>query len=353
MNMAVTIKDIAKEVGVAPSTVSRVINGSASISEETRKKITEVMAEMNYHPNSIARNFANGSTNTIGLVMDAQDEAAFANAFFNRSVYAIESIAQANGYNLLITNSSAYDGGSSAVENLVLEKKVDGIILPVSCMKKSLISLMKKNQFPFMILGEPQNAVKDISWVDINNVMGGEIAVNHLVAKGYQKIAFIVEDEETIFAKKRIEGFQNGLKMMNMEERFHYIKNCQGNIEMAGKFTEDLLEMDNAPDAFLCANNMIAYEVGKVIKHKKIEIPQEIGIMTFDNYPIAAYMDPPLSVVDIDTYSLGEQAASNLIQNIKHADQENKQITISTRIISRESTSRERRECDAGNGSIS
>ena len=111
--------------------------------------------------------------------------------------------------------------------------------------------------------------------------------------------------------------------------------------------------MDNAPDAFLCANNMIAYEVGKVIKHKKIEIPQEIGIMTFDNYPIAAYMDPPLSVVDIDTYSLGEQAASNLIQNIKHADQENKQITISTRIISRESTSRERRECDAGNGSIS
>ena len=102
--MGVTLNDIAKKVGVSPSTVSRVINGSAPISDEMKKKIYKAMNELNYHPNSLARNLATGSSLTIGLVVDADNETAFANSFFNRSVYAIERVAQKNGYNLLITN---------------------------------------------------------------------------------------------------------------------------------------------------------------------------------------------------------------------------------------------------------
>ena len=113
--MSVTIKDIAKRVGVAPSTVSRVVNGSASISEETKSRILQVMEEMNYHPNSLARNLVNGSTFCIGLIMDARDEGTFSNTFFNRSVYAIEKVTQANGYNLLIANDDS-SRGVSAVE---------------------------------------------------------------------------------------------------------------------------------------------------------------------------------------------------------------------------------------------
>ena len=87
--MAVTIKDIAREVGVSPSTVSRVINGTASISEETKEKIYKAMEDLNYHPNSLARNFANGSTNAIGLVIDAEEDRTFSNTFCNRVLYSI------------------------------------------------------------------------------------------------------------------------------------------------------------------------------------------------------------------------------------------------------------------------
>lgn len=119
--MPATIKDIAKKVGVNPSTVSRVINGTASISEETRQKIRDAMKELDYHPNSLARSLVNGSTFTIGLVIDAGNRDAFSNAFFIRSVSAIEAVAQEKGFNLLIT-SEANRENESIVKNLVLEK---------------------------------------------------------------------------------------------------------------------------------------------------------------------------------------------------------------------------------------
>ena len=152
--MTVTIKDIAKAVGVNPSTVSRVINGTASISEETKEKILQVMKELDYHPNSLARSLVNGSTFTIGLVIDAGNKDAFSNAFFIQSVIAIESVAQSKGYSVLITNHSLSD--SSNIKNLVQERKVDGIILPVQCMTGELIDLMTSSDFPFVVMGEPQ-----------------------------------------------------------------------------------------------------------------------------------------------------------------------------------------------------
>ena len=130
--MSATIKDIAKAVGVNPSTVSRVINGTASISEETREKINQAMKELDYHPNSLARSLVNGSTFTIGLVIDAGNRDAFSNAFFIQSVIAIETVAQTKGYSVLITNNSLSD--SSNIKTLVQERKVDGIILLVQCM---------------------------------------------------------------------------------------------------------------------------------------------------------------------------------------------------------------------------
>lgn len=130
------------------------------------------MKELNCHPNSRARNFANGITNTIALVIDAEDENTFANTFFNRSVYAIERVAQKNGYNLLITNDM--DEKGSSITSLVYEKKVDGLIFPSSSIRKELTDLLEKEQFPFVVLGEPEEFPDRLDWVDINNYEGGK-----------------------------------------------------------------------------------------------------------------------------------------------------------------------------------
>ncbi|MDK2809036.1 MAG: hypothetical protein PWP24_1773 [Clostridiales bacterium] len=339
--MAVTIKDIAKKVGVSPSTVSRVINGNAVISKETKDKIVEAMREMDYHPNSLARNFANGSTYAIGLVIDASDDNTFSNAFFNRSVYAIETVVQENGYNLLITNDRE-DKKRSSVEKLVLEKKVDGIILPNSRVSQKLIHLFQKNHFPFIILGEPEIQKDETSWVDVNNSLGSEMAVKHLLEQGYHSIAFILENQTTVFAMNRLDGYKKALLEKGCEIKQDFVKDCKGNPENAYQLTKELFMLQQRPDAVLCASNVIAYQVLRAMKEIAISVPQEAAVMTFDNYPFSEYMDPPLSVVDVDTFRLGEQAATNLIHKIQNADSENQQTILGTRLILRESTKRKR-----------
>ena len=101
-----------------------------------------------------------------------------------------------------------------------------------------------------------------------------------------------------------------------------------------------MLEGKKRPDAFLCSNNVIAYHVLQTLKRKNISVPGETGVVTFDNYPFAQYMDPPLTAVDVDTFGIGEQAAFQLIHKIKRADSGNQQTLISTRLLIRESSRR-------------
>ena len=209
--MKATIKDIAKKVGVNPSTVSRVINGTASISEETKEKIYAAMKEMDYHPNSLARSLVNGSTFTIGLVIDAGNRDAFSNAFFIQSVSAIEMVTQEKGYNLLITNDHNREN-KNAVKNLVLEHKVDGIILPVSSMTEELVELLIHNDFPFVVMGEPETEQEKVCWIDMDNEQGGRLAVSHLFEAGYRHPVIFVENKGTMFERKRILGIKKEME---------------------------------------------------------------------------------------------------------------------------------------------
>lgn len=335
--MAVTIKDIAKRVGVNPSTVSRVINGTATISEETSKKITEAMKELDYHPNIQARSLVNGSTFTIGLVMDAGNSDAYANTFFIKSVTAIEKVTQQMGYDLLITNYTEREKGN-AVKNLVLEHKIDGIILPVSGVTEDLVTLLTANRFPFVIMGEPDETYSKLSWVDMDNEEGGHLAVKHLLERGYRHPILFVENKGTLFEQKRTRGFLEELKDSGLASSKRDIvesgidgENIAGQIKL-------LLEKRPEVDSIICTNNFVAYHVLQELKTNKISVPDQMGIITFDNYPLAEYLDPPLTAVDIDTYLLGEQAASTLFDMIKQKKRKEGTVLIKTGIIERKST---------------
>ncbi len=149
--MSATIRDVARLAGVNPSTVSRVINEKSVITAETRERVYSAMAQLDYHPNSLARSLVSGLAGAIGMVLDTGDDGAFNNAFFGSSQYAIEQVAQAHGYHLLIAN-----GGERALETvteLVLGKKVDGLILPPSAATPQVMARI--GDFPHVILGQP------------------------------------------------------------------------------------------------------------------------------------------------------------------------------------------------------
>ena len=335
--MAATIKDIAREVGVNPSTVSRVINGTASISEETKAKIRKVMQELDYHPNSQARGLVNGSTFTIGLVMDAGNKNAFSNTFFINSVSAIEMIAQERGYNVLILNDYDHSNGNS-VKNLVLEHKVDGIILPVQSMNHELIKLMEVQKIPFVVMGEPEQKEGPMFWVDIDNQGGCELAVKHLLRCGYEKPVLFIENKEKIFEKKRCRGFVESYKNRNLSLNEEYIIECGNDIVRIRDEIRRITEGKLDADSVICTNNIVAHRVLKELKKGGKKIPEEIGVITFDNYPLAKYLEPALSAVDIDTYRMGEVAATMLFDQIKNKGQIPKGKLVKTKVISREST---------------
>lgn len=335
--MAATIKDIAKKVGVNPSTVSRVINGTATISEETKKKIIAAMKELDYHPNIQARSLVNGNTFTIGLVMDARNSDAYANTFFIKSVSAIENVTQRLGYNLLITNNTESERGN-AVKNLVLEHKIDGIILPVSGITEELVDLLTETRFPFVVMGEPDEFYSGRNWIDMDNEEGSRLAVEHLLRCGYRHPILFIENKNNIFEKKRIGGFIKELQNSGLAPSKSDVIECASSGTDIADQIKALLESHTEVDSIICTNNIVAYHVLLELRKNKISVPEQMGIVTFDNYPLAEYLDPPLTAVDINTYRLGEQAASTLFDMIKHQDRKEEAILIGTKIIARKST---------------
>lgn len=336
----ITIKDVAKLAGVSPSTVSRVINEKGVISGDTEERVLAAMQQLNYFPNSLARNLANGSSFALGLVIDASDNNNFSNSFFNRSVFGIETVAQKNGYNVIITNNKEIDSNIPSVEKLVMEKKVDGLILPPSTVTKKLISKLLELDFPYVVLGEPHIFKMESSWVDVNNIQGGELGVSHLVREGYKRIAFISGNPKTVFSRNRLAGYQRGLENAGMqaEERLQLV--CEPNSEGSREAAVKILKGPDAPDAFICSDNIISFGVLGAAAELGLRVPDQLGVVTFDNFPIAEYTTPPLTAIDVDTFSLGEQAAGILLKKILRDKDLNQQILISTRLIERKSTHR-------------
>ena len=331
--MAATIHDVAKLAGVNPSTVSRVLNGKASISEETKGKIYAAMEQLDYHINSVARSLASGLSGAIGVVMDAQDANAFSNEYFSRSLFAIEQVAQSMGYNVIIANSARHGTGAASVEDLMLARKVDGLILPPSTVRPAL--LKKVGDFPYVVLGQPDQAKQGACWVDVNNEQGAAMAVEHLYQQGYARIAYLAGDENAGFVRRRIKGYRGALKQ-GVES---LIYPADGTVEGAGRAALEALSAPNGPDAFLCNDNLTAFGALKAIKAAGYQVPWQVGMAVFDNYPLAAYTDPPLTAVHVDTAMLGEETARLLFQRIeRHVA--NRQTMLSTSLIIRESSTR-------------
>ncbi|MCK9191610.1 MAG: LacI family transcriptional regulator [Sphaerochaetaceae bacterium] len=333
--MAITIHDVAKRAGVSPSTVSRVISGNSQISEKTTQNINKVMKEMNFYPNSQARNLAKGNSNNIALVIDANEKASFANMFFNSSVFGIEKIVQENNYNLLITNNNDSGAKKSSVMKLLFESKVDGLILPPSILTTKLIKEINTHKIPFVVLGESSEFGDQISYVDINNKVGSKLAVQHLKDRGYKHIAYLGGCDKEIFSENRILGYQETVG----KESAHVYK-CESNKEAGMKEALKMLTKKEC-DSVICNDNILAFCVIKAAKKMGINIPGDLGLVTFDNYPLAEYTDPELTAIVIDTYAQGEEAANFLFNSMKEHSTLKKTLLIPS-IISRESTDRDK-----------
>ena len=193
--MSATIRDVAKLAGVSASAdIARHQQIRADL-ENDRAHLPRD-GELKYVPNDIARSFASGSARAIAIAVNVSDTRSYANRFFNNTVFGIETAAHRKGYNLIITSANDERGGMGSLEKLILSKKIDGLVLPVSLLQSSIVKLVDEMSFPFVVLGRVKNAGSRLSWVDISNEQAGAASCGIFLARATGASAFSARDKE-------------------------------------------------------------------------------------------------------------------------------------------------------------
>ncbi len=313
--MAATIKDVAKVAGVSTATVSKVMNGSYSISQKTADRVHKAMEELNYHPNLRARNFARQSTKQVLFLTTLGENAGFSNPHMFEIMSGLESALGRKGYLLSVKNISPLEA-PEFIKEVFDSKMVDGVVIHASVISRKLDELIRYKDIPHIVLGMPDFA-SHFCWLDIDNKLAGEMAANYLLRCGYQSLAFVGGTDEDKISAHRLAGVLSVLKEYDVIIPKYHLQYGDSDCDSGFKMTKEILQNRNLPDAIICANNYIAYGCVNALKENGIRIPEDMGVVTFDDYPFSQILSPRLTVINIDVYDMGIQAGKLILNKMK------------------------------------
>ena len=332
--MSATIYDLAEAAGVSISTVSKALNDSYSISENTKKRIREIADSMGYKPNARARSFARRKNGIILFAADLSRGVGFENPHMFEIVTGVDRYLDEKGYSLILKHVTK-DAAPESVKELMLSEEADGIIIHAGILSKQLAFVLGKEQYPHLIIGKPDFA-NTLSWIDVSHESAGQIAANYLLDKGYRRIVFLMGDaKKDQISLRRLDGIN-----MVFEEEELSIETIAGitNYEESRVIAEEILRRDQIPEVILCTNNYLAMGCMQSIRTEKLSIPEDIAIMTFDNYPFSMLTVPTLTAIEVDMYDMGNQAARFMLQKIKKPNLQTQSFCTTPILLEREST---------------
>ena len=335
--MALTINDVAKEAGVSIATVSKVINGKPSISEQTRLHVLEVIKRLNYHPNAQASNFARERSDNIIFLAVTEPLTAFHNPHMFEIMCGAQNIVHEKNFNFSFLGVQDKDTACQKASNIIGRRAADGILVHGSSTSRSLVELLVKTGFPHVIIGRPPFS-NTACWIDINNHVSGHLATEYLTKCGYTHIAFIGGPKSDEISRHRLQGFVSSMRIFGLNVPESSIKYGTYSKQSGFEMMEELLRGSFLPDAVICEDNKIAMGAASAIRKRGMNIPDDIGLITFDDYPLSQLIDPPLTVVDINVNKMGQQAAGFLIKKIRNPSLNIQSFTTVPELIIRSST---------------
>lgn len=253
--MGVTIKDVAKAAGVSISTVSKVLNGHYSISEDTQARVRQVIRELNYYPSASAQSFAKGTTRTVIVLTDLGPNITFSNPHMFEIIAGMEEVLRARNYRLILCGAQPAAACEMA-EEFISRRSADALAIHVSIMTHQLAALLVRTHFPHIVLGKP-TFDSQVCWIDINNISSGIIAAAHLTQEGYERIAFLGGQDHDRNSAHRLEGIRQGLESVGLALDDQYIWLGDSTPADGLRMADKLLSREPLPDAVVCANNYI------------------------------------------------------------------------------------------------
>lgn len=322
--MKVTIDDVARRAGVSKTTVSRILNGNyGQTTEETRNRILDVIKEMDYRPNIVAKSLKSMRTNVIGIVLSN-----LKNPYWMTVLEGVEDTCRDLGYNLMICNSDEQPEMEMQYIKEFQMRQVDGIVINPTVRNMELYAKLASDNYPFVVINRKVPGLS-AHHVVVDNVKGAELAVNHLVRAGRKKVAvFVYRNPHVSTWAERVEGYRSAM----LENGFAPGDLLICEVEQgAGATTEAVIRfLRERPDveAIFSTNNMMTLDIIKGIKELRLRIPDDIAIIGYDETVWAQHLDPPLTTVMQPAYEMGRISAKMLIKRINAKRQQKPETVV-------------------------
>ena len=312
----VTIKDIAKALGLSTSTVSRALRDTHEISAATKKIVLAYAKEINYHPNPIALSLKERRSKSIGVVVSE-----VANSYFSQAINGIESIAYDRGYHVIISQThESYDREVINVQHLA-SRSVDGLLVSLSSETTdfSHLTSLHDRGLPIVFFDRVADEINTHK-VIANNEKGAYQATSHLINQGYKKIAHLTSSDHLSISIERLSGYEAALRDNGLALNPNYIKHCLHGGMMyleTERAIKELMALEEKPDAIFVAGDRLSMGCLSVLQNLKISVPHDIAIVGFSNSDVLDLFNPPLTSVRQPAFEMGQLATEMLLKLIE------------------------------------
>lgn len=319
-----SLKDIAIELNVSISTVSRALRNTGEIHPETRKLVLELAEKLHYKPNPLAMGLLKNKTQTIGVIIPEIE-----NYYFSNILRGIDKVADDNGYRIITCYTNDSQIAEVRAVNDLLFSRVDGII---ACPANELTDYVHfqnliDDEFPIVHVDRD---CTDLATTKIltNNFTSAYTVVEYLITTGCKRIALITNLEPLSVGRQRYEGYQEALRKHRIPLDLQLIIHGNLGIGTSIESAKNLLKLTTPPDAIICNNDSVAMATMKVLKDSGLRIPEDISVVGFSDDPFSSFLEPALTTVSLPAYLIGMKAMEAILQMIDNKISVNKDIRI-------------------------
>ena len=303
-----TIYDVSILAGVSLATVSRVVNNNAKVSDKTRQKVHDAMAQLGYRPNNIAQSLASNRSNSIGVLVSQLD-----GPFYGPMMRQIEAVLRSANKHAIIAAGHSDAAQEQEAMDFLLNRGCDALIVDAEALADEYLIKLSESKTPIVLINRHIDALSD-RCVHLDNVQGGYLATRYVLQQGHRQLAFIAGPRDKLDARDRLTGYQQALAEYDLQ--FDEDLCCEGDYHEEGGYQamQHLLGTNRPFSCVVCANDQMASGAIAACMERGLKVPDDISFVGFDNIPFPRYISPKLTTVSNPIEAMGLAAANWILK---------------------------------------